>query len=1313
MSSLTVTLVLLALFALLEYVVLPALRSKLKIIRTTQAVPLLMMASVLQVIRSALLIAGITFAVVTAAVYCLLTFGSGATVEQTNRMIALVEKARNSLQWFSYYWSAGIVLALILALALYARRAAKRRMEKLFSEVYDREIAKLKQQIDAGAVPSLPPTADMEKILQEMHRIEQVAQTLQADTTIGEENKQAILKEAQKSHTLLKEMFLQADIHRRLDLTLDPEKAALPEPRTWGERIQAFFISRGLFGLLGWGSRAVYIGSIVLLAISCIGLAAPLTQGPLTQRVTELQQLSVSLQKQQIQNNLVSLDKEFEAALNEAPAAATVSAADRQVITQVAYRFEQELAAHWQKSIELPVREANFQARSTSVRNQVLRTAQEKAGPLLERQPTLSEIPHLAPEERVVLRAHEHLVNPKPVLTDTGKTLETQLLRVVERRPDLMERIKSQWTSFQKPMTQTDLSRRLVLETMSMTLGEVSPELQNLMAMPGVEQEAVRTALRTQAEAHSKLAAGELMKSGDLETALKRYTQGDTGRVTVLEAEQAQVRKYLRSVCDRMPSNATIIERLGQFPPCIDDLPEAKAQIEKAGNELKNISKKMNPKNPLMAAERLGEGLNQYRDLFPGQPGAEASTWRGRVLSELEHRPLTRPVDHPVPTPIGTTTPPGRTYRLPPSISPPSVKPTISPVVQSSFSRARSFVRLRGFARVGGVLIGRDLGEEEQQQAPLDLIDLYWELKDPEMIQLSVKYRDGRVIKMRPVPRALVYHALTYAADGRPLAVTMTTAAPLQELRILLHPTLIDSPLGDRVIDLDRFVDQFSGDLPARESSELRVQALDKLYQLTWVATLLALPEGEAAKRINAVRDKLPMSDQIKYAEYFTSLQKQADVFLRHAQQLQRDPKIRRQACRGLVDLDKILDTRFSVLSAKPEYYQVQLVKWMKEAADSQLSSLTPEARLLAALEQFETRIQGRVRLQLGSRSRPLVNSQDREYQAKLDALQELERWLRPPPEFKVWSGVREKSYRLNETEICLGDGAQPVMPFQFMLQVAFTSTPYLEAKKGKAEETLYYDKTPWEFPLIADELHDHVLKAVTNSPRSNTILKETGDFTVLQRLFRAAFQDRCGRSFPLEKLAELASLLAPARTTPHRTLRWNAVDPGGAGVAIGLRKGLESSQAAYRKLLTDSTDSAAVHKPVTQALALLLENEKSTKAYSDRLVLLEQEREKLNQSSSPDWEKKWDQLWQEWETAHVAWFKKWTETISTESLHLQAGDGYQPTGKNPEQLQALRSANYLLLEIDYWVKQRQYMNLWPDDKLQREQILKNTLPAR
>jgi hypothetical protein len=150
-------------------------------------------------------------------------------------------------------------------------------------------------------------------------------------------------------------------------------------------------------------------------------------------------------------------------------------------------------------------------------------------------------------------------------------------------------------------------------------------------------------------------------------------------------------------------------------------------------------------------------------------------------------------------------------------------------------------------------------------------------------------------------------------------------------------------------------------------------------------------------------------------------------------------------------------------------------------------------------------------------------------------------RWYAPPPEHQFWSGVREQPFDLDENLQFLRASSTPaphsrLWLFEFMLQVAFTSSPAFLPAGQSAED--YTDDTPWEFPQLKSYLNDTVARGVADS-KSQDILEKMRDFVVLQRLFRVALAERMGPHFPIERLEELARATAP-RVASARTPRWN-----------------------------------------------------------------------------------------------------------------------------------------------------------------------------
>src|SRR5262249_19302715 len=147
------------------------------------------------------------------------------------------------------------------------------------------------------------------------------------------------------------------------------------------------------------------------------------------------------------------------------------------------------------------------------------------------------------------------------------------------------------------------------------------------------------------------------------------------------------------------------------------------------------------------SAARFGEAITTYGDEFPSHASAMELTPRHLFEKELNLKPV------PGPTPL--------TGKLVPS---------------------RNIDYLRRMPRAGGVLIGQEAADNTN----LDMIDLRWEDEGPS-VRLVLVGADKKEFRSRPHRRSLVYHALTYVADGRKVAVTICEAYPLKEHSILLH----------------------------------------------------------------------------------------------------------------------------------------------------------------------------------------------------------------------------------------------------------------------------------------------------------------------------------------------------------------------------------------------------------------------------------------------------------------------------------------------------------------------------------------------
>jgi hypothetical protein len=151
--------------------------------------------------------------------------------------------------------------------------------------------------------------------------------------------------------------------------------------------------------------------------------------------------------------------------------------------------------------------------------------------------------------------------------------------------------------------------------------------------------------------------------------------------------------------------------------------------------------------------------------------------------------------------------------------------------------------------------------------------------------------------------------------------------------------------------------------------------------------------------------------------------------------------------------------------------------------------------------------------------------------------------WTAPTPEFEPWSGVRERSYAVDPEFAFAGagqGGTKPPEPFDFILQIAFTSPPYAgQSKPWFSEQTADSDDSdPWLFSDSDIKITENVVNAIELSTDKRDIYDAMREFVWMQRLFRAAFAGSLGDAFPIERLTDLARD-ASAFLQRQRTVRW------------------------------------------------------------------------------------------------------------------------------------------------------------------------------
>jgi hypothetical protein len=384
---------------------------------------------------------------------------------------------------------------------------------------------------------------------------------------------------------------------------------------------------------------------------------------------------------------------------------------------------------------------------------------------------------------------------------------------------------------------------------------------------------------------------------------------------------------------------------------------------------------------------------------------------------------------------------------------------------------------------VGGVLIGRG---PEKVEGEVDFRDMSWTASGSE-VTLRLRRADGSEVVLGPFSKEIVSDALFYVADDRKVVVTIQNSFSDNEKiwrrRVFLHPALVDTALGNDIIEFDELVFKFIKDDPQSDAATQRTASQKLLYLLGWhnrglaVRQLLLEQQTDAAKRV------LLKSNM------------QADTDYLH--RLLRCPKDEAAVHLGLGDAKKLVDSETSLLMKYPAHFDPQLVKIIAGCGERSDDSV----------ENFGACVQAEVRAQ----SRNGI------------AKEVVTKWLGASVDTHSRSIAEEKPFNIDAGLSFLSPGGdtQPLAqlwPFEFRYEIAFPArAPFLP--EGEKQDVY---RTPWEYQELRALIAEKVSQGVQSDAKIREMFGRVRDFTTLQRLFRVSLEGGMGGQFPIEKLIAL-----------------------------------------------------------------------------------------------------------------------------------------------------------------------------------------------
>lgn len=1075
MPMLPVMLLLAAIYALLTYVALPRIEKKWRASSNYASVGRAGTVAAITTAQSFVKLALIVF-VAAFVVLGLLSLiaplaGASALTAVHMRLGGLVEAVRDGKALMG---NALLVLALA-GLAFLSWRIHRRGLRAILEEERNRQLTELYAKRDAGELEAQDPTAEMEVVLKRYAELDFIANNNPTVEGLTPDQVQEAI--AAQMHALAFK-FQEMDIERRIDLTAMPLTEARPDG--WWARLRLMLFSRGTSEGLGWMSKNLGRAATVLTCLLMIGVSAPaLARYGIQPTLARLADLQVSRNEKAALDSLRQIARQADEQANASPA----TPAEQQAYHAAAQHFVNAVARSqaWTQATArllpdraelVPVSHATDIVEEASVRQKILEVYSDQLRarfPADSVHPIVSDLGGVTDAER--RRYVDRLGDSRPAAArreyaQAVDRTEKWVAAQAKASPSFKSWLMDGVAKFHQPATAWDVTSKLLGEGLSRSIAEALPEPTGSDPFARQARGTVRSGLSSAGQRLVQQSFNDFLKAHAGKTsygaAIGRVEQGLAANWPFRHDEAV----LIRNMADRIQADRQKI-RLAMNDSAPGLTVKASAGERKAAQDAVVAIRQHAAASELPGIVSRVEGtLGDFEYHFPA--AARSATQAANTAGLAELAQVAGMAGDAASGGGGGGSPAGN--------------------VRGS----RNFRMMRASFRAGGVVIGADPALSER----LDFQRFEWR---PERGRLRLTMVDGagRRIELGDFGGAMIQQALAYAADGRQMTVTMTES-PLTPgmLRVHLHPALLDTRFGCRIIELDRFTDEAAatGKTPQRVRWEPAVKDQLTLYAIAAEGKLAEAAEQSGQGTIAAMASK------------------------------------------AFTVLDDVNDPRKSVFAASPTRFDPGLARRLKQCS--------------ARPGSFADCV--------GDYS---VNSVS----------------YRMPSGWEVWSGVRERDFELRRSSFAgLANPAASPPPLRFMLQVAFRQDES-DCVGGPCEAEQTESSDSWEFPVIAEEIDRQVLGHVKTQAANAAIFAEAAEFTVLQRLFRAALRGQLGTRF---ERAGLVAMMRDAATTEPigflPTAQWHVPRSVAEANAAKLRDMPEASLARFYRTTAEARASRA-----------------------------------------------------------------------------------------------------------------------------------------
>ncbi|WP_108807794.1 hypothetical protein [Aquimarina spinulae] len=701
---------------------------------------------------------------------------SSGAIDNVLNTLTWSERAIESIDNRKFYFLLIILCIVVIALII---RNAKQFGKSVYVELYEK--------YQRGELAYEAPSLKMDDISDSIAKAEEEHRRISSinPDKLTSKEKEEIKNNLEYLNNIiwaLKHQLKEEDIRRRIIPSIEKVDNASTSKNSFREKIVLFFSSKGLINSLYRTSRAISSLGLVFILLSFMVASSPIITSDTNKAATKLAEL-------QLQTHQSKLDKEWKKIVtpNNTPQTDNDkewNEEDEETVNQTSILFERQIAKVLAKNADNVTNSTDaFKIRANTVRENILKTyatktdGTPKKGYKVYEQKTKGKRSN-AKYAKKYSKTYAENINPKEPTTDIGKQFKKTLKKDVKSNRPLLEQLKIKIKNYQGTFSKPASIREVTSLIFGESYEEFSGELGRLLQSQNIEAK-----LGQDLAEHigNKTVKNWIQKQGkqfpiDL---VNKTVKEAVNNISTPNIQADQFMAYAVEDLDFPKAEDIAVNLSEEHKPSLSHNQLSNTKINSSKQAVKKLAS-INPEQGLQITESLAD-LNYY---FPGQVSADLGSAAAQVVGELSGN-------------IASLDASGRS-----SINSPRS------TSRRSVTRARSFKALKGFRRVGGVLIGQ--APTNTGKTDVNFTDINWKTKGKKL-EIYLKRVDGKVLFAGSYDKDIVQQALSYVADGRPIAVTMVQANPLPFFKILLHPSLVNTDLGCKAIGLDKFVDKHAG----------------------------------------------------------------------------------------------------------------------------------------------------------------------------------------------------------------------------------------------------------------------------------------------------------------------------------------------------------------------------------------------------------------------------------------------------------------------------------------------------------------------